>query len=355
MEQCVAMEQFLSLLPHEAAVWVQKQHPRDMEEAVSLAERWVGCGDSLHAISTDAQTDSEHGSPGVHEQGGGTMMQSAVDQPDALTESFVSQMETVKLESGQISLEVSDAESPSPGKELNKGTPQEGVLLICKQEVEELDFTEASEWTQERAPPESLHMSVGSFGQGSLSGSNCVLPPGCCSLISTIPTTSRQASPQSPAAPAPDSYHPCLKDSPLTARRRGMNASMMEAEAELSAGYAGLFSQDPVEVQQTWKSPPRVPSPSLHSHLTLPSHQCPDCGCCFTQQRSLQEHRNIHTGERPFVCGLCGKAFRHRRTLNKHTRVHSRERPFHCDFCGQAFKLKDTMKRHQMTHCRNTP
>uniref|UniRef100_A0A4W5KPB1 SCAN box domain-containing protein n=1 Tax=Hucho hucho TaxID=62062 RepID=A0A4W5KPB1_9TELE len=42
VEQCVAMEQFLSLLPKEAGAWVQKQQPRDMEEAISMAEQRLG-------------------------------------------------------------------------------------------------------------------------------------------------------------------------------------------------------------------------------------------------------------------------------------------------------------------------
>ncbi|XP_046876671.1 zinc finger and SCAN domain-containing protein 12-like [Hypomesus transpacificus] len=353
VEQCVAMEHFLSLLPHEAAVWVQKQHPRDMEEAISLAERWIGCGDSLNVGSMDTQTDSEHGSPNVQQQRIDKTMQRIDDEPDASSESFDSQMETVKLESGQLSLEVSELEAPSLEEEHDESSPQEVVPFVCKQEVEEPDFTQESVWAQERSPAEAFHMSVGSLAQGSMSVSD--LPPECCSLISTLPTTSSQASPQSPASLVRDLYYQCVKDSPLTARRRGVSASMMDPEANLSAGYTGQFSENVLEQQQTWKTPPSGPSPILNSHLSLPSHQCPDCGCCFTQQRSLQEHRNIHTGERPFVCDLCGKAFCHRRTLNKHTRIHSRERPFHCDYCGQTFKLKDTMKRHQMAHCRHTP
>lgn len=347
VEQCVAMEKFLSLLPSEAAVCVQKQHPRDMEEAISLAERWIGCGDSLHAASADTHTDSEQGSTDAPEHGGDEIRQGASNQPDALSESFLDQTEPVKLES-ILTLEVPDLGTPSLEKEQRPSTPQE-VSLVLKQEVVEPDFSEGSEWAEDRAQAEPFHMPVSSRGQGSMSVSGGVPLPQRCSLTSTIPTTSSQAFQQSP--PAPDSYHLFVQDSPVTARLRGINSAMIDAETGLSAGYTGLFSQDG---QQTWRTPPRLPSP-LHSQLSSPSHQCPDCGCCFTQQRSLREHRNIHTGERPFVCGLCGKAFCHRRTLNKHTRIHSRERPFHCDFCGQTFKLKDTMKRHQMAHCRHTP
>uniref|UniRef100_A0A8C7M1F6 SCAN box domain-containing protein n=1 Tax=Oncorhynchus kisutch TaxID=8019 RepID=A0A8C7M1F6_ONCKI len=47
VEQCVAMEQFLSLLPKEAGAWVQKQQPRDMEEAISMAEQRLGSDTTL--------------------------------------------------------------------------------------------------------------------------------------------------------------------------------------------------------------------------------------------------------------------------------------------------------------------
>lgn len=165
------------------------------------------------------------------------------------------------------------------------------------------------------------------------------------STMYTHPTPT--VSSQIPPPPlAPDAYHPHVQDRPVI---DGLRSNASSDETELTARYTRLISEDG---QLTWGTLSGVPSPSFHTRppSPSPSHQCPDCGCCFAQQRNLEEHRNIHTGARPFVCGVCGKAFCHRRTLNKHTRIHSWERPFQCTDCGQTFKLKDTMKRHQVSH-----
>ncbi|XP_064834147.1 zinc finger and SCAN domain-containing protein 26-like [Oncorhynchus masou masou] len=351
VEQCVAMEQFLSLLPKEAGAWVQKQQPRDMEEAINMAEQRLGSGAfTVSSPSPDrTQTNTAQGSTETQEQGS-VKMQSTSDHPDALTKSFLNQLETVK--SAHFSLEIPDmgVASYQEEKDEHKVVPEEGSIFVCKQEVEDPD------WHQESAPPEPIQMYGSTTGHESMSvDTPYISPPRHNSLSSSMYThpthrvSSQIPSPQSPPSLAPDVYHPQVQDSPVTDRLQSNNHS--SDETELTARYTGLISEDG---QLTWGTLPRVPSPSFHTRppSPSPSHQCPDCGCCFTQQRSLEEHRNIHTGARPFVCGVCGKAFCHRRTLNKHTRIHSWERPFQCTDCGQTFKLKDTMKRHQVSHSR---
>ncbi|XP_010862952.1 zinc finger and SCAN domain-containing protein 12 isoform X2 [Esox lucius] len=351
VEQCVAMEQFLSLLPQEVGTWVQKQQPRDMEEAISMAEQRLQSGILTVCSPSPAptQTDNAQSSTDTQEQGT-VKIQSTSEQPDALTKSFLNELETVKLESVNFNLEI-----PALGvtkyqekKNLAKSVPEEGSMFVCKQEVEDPDCYQITS-------PEPIQMSGNAAGHDSMSvDTPYVSNPRNNPLSSTMythPTVT--ASSQMASTPlAPDSCHPYVQVSPVTDRLRSSNAS--SDETELTARYTGLISEDG---QLTWGTLRRVPSPSFHARppSPSPSHQCPDCGCCFTQQRSLEEHRNIHTGARPFVCGVCGKAFCHRRTLNKHTRIHSWERPFQCTDCGQTFKLKDTMKRHQVSHSRPGP
>lgn len=69
VEQCVAMEQFLSLLPKEAGAWVQKQQPRDMEEAISMAEQRLGSGVFTVSSPAPTQTDTAQSSTEAQEQG----------------------------------------------------------------------------------------------------------------------------------------------------------------------------------------------------------------------------------------------------------------------------------------------
>ncbi|XP_064837566.1 zinc finger and SCAN domain-containing protein 21-like isoform X2 [Oncorhynchus masou masou] len=320
VEQCVAMEQFLSLLPREAGAWVQKQQPRDMEEAISMAEQQLGSGVFTVSSPAPTQTDTAQSSKEAHEQG--------LEIPDVGMTSYQEEQDE------------------------HKRVPEEGSIFVCKQEVEDPG------WHQESAPPEPIQMSVRTTEHESMSvNTPYIFLPRNNPLSSTMythptPTVSSQIpSPQSPPPLAPDAYHPHVQDSPVIA---GLRSNASSDETELTARYTRLISEDG---QLTWGTLSGVPSPSFHTRQSSPSpsHQCPDCGCCFAQQRNLEEHRNIHTGARPFVCGVCGKAFCHRRTLNKHTRIHSWERPFQCTDCGQTFKLKDTMKRHQVSHSKPGP
>ncbi|NXX38243.1 ZNF81 protein, partial [Tricholaema leucomelas] len=50
---------------------------------------------------------------------------------------------------------------------------------------------------------------------------------------------------------------------------------------------------------------------------------CRDCRKSFTSRTALSFHRNIHTGERPYICSECGRGFASNSALNLHCQNHA--------------------------------
>ena len=109
-------------------------------------------------------------------------------------------------------------------------------------------------------------------------------------------------------------------------------------------------------------------------------NKCIACGRCFDTAQKLEDHMNLHTGNRPFECPVpgCGTTFSNRAMLYKHKKTHSKEfacpapgcklvysnaydlkrhsvahsdeRPFACKTCGKTFKLENALIAHQRVH-----
>ena len=113
----------------------------------------------------------------------------------------------------------------------------------------------------------------------------------------------------------------------------------------------------------------------VHQNLEMP---CPHCHLRFKNKYSVQSHiqtmhekapcsqcgemvgltkmkRHIamkHTSiyDRKFKCDVCGKSFHESSRLKDHKNIHTGEKPYKCKFCSACFASKGTHAMHQRSH-----
>lgn len=88
------------------------------------------------------------------------------------------------------------------------------------------------------------------------------------------------------------------------------------------------------------------PPPSIPKSWT-----CKFCNKKYSSRNQMEEHKNMHTGDRPYKCGDCPKDFASKYTLNAHTKIHSeRKRPYGCPTCPKTFYSNQNLAQHERTH-----
>ena len=91
-------------------------------------------------------------------------------------------------------------------------------------------------------------------------------------------------------------------------------------------------------------------------------YNCELCPASSTHRSFLRQHRNVHTGDRPFACEYCPKRFLRSNALERHKlAVHSHEKDEQeklkstsprCPYCQKLFMYQSDLNRHLPVHMR---
>lgn len=83
--------------------------------------------------------------------------------------------------------------------------------------------------------------------------------------------------------------------------------------------------------------------------------KCDICKRVLSCQGSLERHKRIHIGDKPYKCRFCSKSFGESGKVQVHERVHTGSKPFQCQQCDKTFRTSTQRLVHQNTHTKAKP
>jgi KRAB domain-containing zinc finger protein len=96
----------------------------------------------------------------------------------------------------------------------------------------------------------------------------------------------------------------------------------------------------------------------LHPELKaqkVTSTACDICGRVLATKRSLFRHKESHNPIKLYLCDYCGKSLSSAEHLKKHRRIHTGEKPYVCDICGKGFTDSENLRMHRRVHTGEKP
>ena len=114
-----------------------------------------------------------------------------------------------------------------------------------------------------------------------------------------------------------------------------------------------FFNSNPdlLSEMTTWVEGKQKPKVVYKTYL----RKCRICQRAFTNQKDLDEHKQIHFEmDRSFRCKTCKKLFFDIRNLKNHEKVHVREKS-KCQICLKEFRYEKYLNQHMKQHHESTP
>ncbi|KAM3959883.1 uncharacterized protein ACR2FA_006021 [Aphomia sociella] len=82
----------------------------------------------------------------------------------------------------------------------------------------------------------------------------------------------------------------------------------------------------------------------------LKRYVCVHCALPCDSMKTLTEHLKVHGIKSSYLCDVCGKTLTNAEQLKFHKRMHLGEKPYSCSTCNKSFAKKFNLQLHQRTH-----